>query len=102
MHACIHTHSLSRARALSQACWRGYAVRQVLPALIAQGHRVCGIVERHRQRLLRDLHAPLHDPPPRTPDAAHSPTGRTGQLTDIPAHTPRYLLVHRNSQKRLP
>ena len=38
---------------------------------------------------------------PRTPDAAHSPTRHTRQLTGIPAHMPRYLLIRINSQKKL-
>ena len=49
-------------RSCTQAWWRGYAVRRVLPVLLLHAHRVCGIVERHRKRLVHQAH------PPDTPD----------------------------------
>ena len=67
------------AAALIQAWWRGFALRQVLPAMIVHAHRVCGIVERHRKRLLQEL----HQPPPRAP---HSPPRPAAQDADTAAH----------------
>ena len=68
------------AAALIQAWWRGFALRQVLPAMLLHAHRVCGIVERHRKRLLHELHTQL---PPRAP---HSPPRPAVQDADTAAH----------------
>lgn len=38
-----------------QAWWRGFALRQLVPVLLLHAHRVCGIVERHRKRLVQQV-----------------------------------------------
>jgi len=57
------------AASLIQAWWRGFAVREVLPRLLLHAHRVCGIVERHRRRLLTQIETDMRGdmallPPP--------------------------------------
>lgn len=39
----------------TQAVWRGYSTRAVVPALLMHAHRVCGIMRRQRARLLRQV-----------------------------------------------